>query len=443
MPLCGRYTEDSPAQVGKRAGPFTMKLRFLILLLLASTLGAAEQIGPSPAANSMPPKSVNVKKSCGAAGDGVTDDSFAIQRCINRAHSGQTIYFPDGTYALGKPLNVKARLTYLGESAKAVLEAANMGEWILMFPNTGGKNITINTLTFEHGGINTLGNGETPDHIRITNCRFQNLTATHGDWQRQNFIYADNGLSHSQIDHNSFFMLLGNGKTRNNNDPNYDGDLPRSALFAFGLNETSVDHNTFDRVYQAIKVCQVFPFKAQNVYIGWNVMTRLHRMGIEVQGPQGCGRQQPAGVPINTKNFTIEHNSMTDWDDYYWLSFGISFANPPVDTAIIRDNLIVGSEYYDAPGVPAAHPAMGIEAAGQPVHVYNNRLKGPWGAAIAVFSGSMNGEVHHNVACNVNKNGHAPTIADENNPAPTNTRYHDNTTEYPCSRVGMFRQLDK
>ncbi len=381
-----------------------------------------------------------MKKSCKAAGDGVQDDSFAIQRCINRAHSGQTIFFPDGTYKLGKPLNVKGGLTYLGQSAKAVLQSANMGEWILMFPNTDANNITIDTLTFEHGGINTLGNGEIPNKVRITNCHFRNLTATHGDWQRQNFIYADNGLSHSQIDHNSFSMLLGDGVTRIDNNPDYDGDVPRSALFAFGLSNTSVDHNTFDRVYQAIKVCQVFPFKAENVYIGWNTMTRLHRMGIEVQGPQGCGRQEPKGVPINTKNFIVEHNSMTDWDDYYWWSFGISFANPAVDTAIIRENVIVGSEYYDAPGVPAAHPGMGIEAGGQPVQVYNNSLKGPWGAAIAIFSGSLNSEVHHNFACSVNKNSRMPTIADEKNPSPTNTRYHNNTTVYPCKDVGHFRQ---
>lgn len=415
-----------------------MKITLCFALLIASLALQGEEIGPTGATNAKPQNSVNVKTNCGAAGDGVRDDSFSIQRCINRAHTGQTVYFPDGTYKLGTTLNVKGGLIYMGQSTKAVLHSGNMGEWIFMFPNTGANNITITTLTFEHGGINTLGNGEIPNKVHITNCRFQDLTPTHGDWQRQNFIYADNGFLNSQVDHNSFSMLLGNGLTRIDNNPDYDGDLPRSALFAFGLSKTSVDHNTFDRVYQAIKVCQVFPFKAENVYIGWNTMTRLHRMGIEVQGPQGCGRKEPAGVPINTKNFIIEHNSMTAWDDYYWTSFGISFANPAVDTAIIRENVIVGSEYYDAPGVPAAHPGMGIEAAGQPVQVYNNRLKGPWGAAIAVFSGSVNGEVHHNIVCNVNKNARVPTIGDEHNPAPTNTKYHDNTAVYPCDRVGKF-----
>lgn len=415
-----------------------MKFNVCLALLLTASAFAAEQIGPTGAVNPKPPKSVNVKTDCGAAGDGNRDDSFSIQRCINKARAGQTVYFPDGTYKLGSTLNVKGGLTYLGQSENAVLKSANPGEWVFMFPNTGANNITINTLTLEGGGINTLGNGEIPNKVRITNCRFRNLTATHGDWQRQNFIYADNGLSHSQIDHNSFSVLLGNGATRIDNNPDYDGDLPRSALFAFGLSNTSVDHNTFDRVYQAIKLCQVFPFQAENVYIGWNKMTRVHRMGIEVQGPQGCGRQEPKGVPLNSKNFTIEHNSITDWEDYYWNSFGISFANPAVDTAVIRENLIIGSEYYDAPGVPARYPGMGIEAGGQPVQVYNNRLKGPWGAAIAIFSGSLNSEVHHNVACNVNKNGRVPTIADENNPSPTNTRYHNNTAVYPCDRVGGF-----
>jgi hypothetical protein len=255
-----------------------------------------------------------------------------------------------------------------------------------------------------------------------------------GNWQQQNFIYADNGLSHSKIDHNSFTMLLGNGSARVNNNVDYDGDLPRSAIMAYGLSNTSIDHNTFDRVYQGIKNCQVFPFKAENVYIGWNVMTHLHRMGIEIQDGPGCGRKTPPGVPINTKNYTIEHNTFTDWDDYFWSSFGISFANSPAENVIIRNNLILAPEMYDAPGVPSVHPGIGIEVGGRPALVYNNTLRGPWGAAIAVFSGSENSEVHHNFACNVNKNARIPTIADEMNPAPTNTRYHENTTLYPCPR---------
>jgi hypothetical protein len=406
----------------------------LFLFLAVSTVFAAEQAGPSEISSTAPPKSINVKKTCAAKGDGVADDYFAIQRCISRARKGQTIFFPDGTYSLSQTLNLKGNLTVLGQSTKATLRAAEMGNWILMFPKAGANNITLNSLTFEHGPVNLNGAGEIPTNIHITNCKFRNLTRTTSNWQMRNFIYADNGLSHSQIDHNSFYMLLENGATRINDNRDYDGDGARAAIFAFGLTETSIDHNTFDHVYQGIKVCQTFPFQAQNIYIGWNVMTRLHRMGVEIQDSVGCGHAANPKVPINTKNVTIEHNSFTDWDDYYWISFGVSFANAPAANIIVRNNLVVGSEFYQAPGVPAEHTGIGIEVGGRPALVYDNTLRGPWEAAIAVFSGSENSEVHHNYACNLNVNGKVPTIADEMNPSPTNTRYHDNVTVAPCPR---------
>ena len=407
-----------------------MRLFLLWLPLLATAAFAQRDIGPTGAVNTQPPNSLNVKKSCGAKGDGSTDDSFFIQRCINKAKPGRTVFFPNGTYLLMKTINVKGGITYMGESTNAVLRSAEMGNWIFMFPDSQGNQITITSLTFESGGINTLGNSEFPKRVRITNCKFQNMTQLEGNWQQKNFIYADNGLSSSQIDHNSFSMLLGNGMTRHQNTPDYDGDLPRSAIWAYGLDNTSIDHNTFDRVYQGIKVCQTYPFQARNVYIGWNVMTRIHRMGMEIQDAPGCGRQNPPGVTINTKDVTIEHNSITNWDDYYWSSFGISWANASSENVTIRNNVIIGSEYYKAPGVPSDTPGMGIEVGGQPALVYNNTLRGPWGQAIAVFGGSQNSDVHNNFACNVNVHAGAPQMADEH--GGTNTRYHDNTTVYPC-----------
>src|SRR6185437_1314714 len=98
-----------------------MKITLCFALLVACLGLHADEIGPTGATNAKPPKSIDVKTTCKAAGDGVRDDSFAIQRCINRAHTGQTIYFPDGTYKLGTTLNIKGGLSYMGQSTKAVL----------------------------------------------------------------------------------------------------------------------------------------------------------------------------------------------------------------------------------------------------------------------------------------------------------------------------------
>jgi hypothetical protein len=374
---------------------------------------------------------LNVISDCGARGNGSSDDASAIQGCINQAAPGQTIYFPNGTYNLSKPLFIKGGTRYAGESTDAVLHASTMGTWIFWFPWSGANDITIESLTFDQGGIDTNGNGEVPRNIRITGCVFRNNTREKNNWTQNNFIFMDNGMSHSQIDHNTFSMLLPNGSTRVNGNVDSDGDLPRSAIFSFGLDNTSIDHNTFDRVYQGIKVCQLLPYEAENAYIGWNTMTHIHRMGMEIQGPEGCGHKPASGVYLNSRNFVIEHNSLLSWDDYYWNSFGISFANPKADV-IVRNNLITAPEYYQRPGVPAWNPAMGIEVGGRPAKVYGNTLKGPWGQAIALFSGSTGSEVFDNFACSVNVNHKAPAISDEMNPSPTDTYYHDNKSTYPC-----------
>src|SRR5690242_19952650 len=111
---------------------------------------------------------LNVVTDCGARGNGSSDDAPAIQSCINQAAPSQTVYFPNGTYNLSKTLNVKGGVRYAGESTNAVLHAARMANWIFMFPWTGGNDITIESLTFDQGGINTNGNGETPKNVRIT-----------------------------------------------------------------------------------------------------------------------------------------------------------------------------------------------------------------------------------------------------------------------------------
>jgi hypothetical protein len=374
---------------------------------------------------------LNVISDCGARGNGYSDDASAIQGCINQAARGQTVYFPNGTYNLSKPLFIKGGVRYSGESTDAVLHASNMGTWIFWFPWSGANDITIESLTFDQGGIDTNGNGEVPKNIRITGNIFRNNTRASNNWTQTNFIFMDNGLSYSQIDHNTFSMLLPNGTTRVNGNVESDGDLPRSAIFSFGLDNTSIDHNTFDHVYQGIKVCQLLPYEAQNAYIGWNTMTHIHRMGMEIQGPEGCGHRPAPGVYLNSRNFVIENNSLLSWDDYYWNSFGISFANPNADV-IVRNNLITAPEYYQRPGEPAWYPGMGIEVGGKPAKVYGNTLKGPWGQAIALFSGSTGSEVFDNFACSVNVNHAAPVISDEMNPSPTDTYYHNNKTSYPC-----------
>ena len=80
---------------------------------------------------------LNVISDCGARGERLSDDSSAIQACINQAAPGQTVYFPNGTYNLSKSLNIKGGVHYAGQSTNAILHASSMGNWIFVFPWDG------------------------------------------------------------------------------------------------------------------------------------------------------------------------------------------------------------------------------------------------------------------------------------------------------------------
>ena len=93
-------------------------------------------VDAGPPAHRFPPNlgMIDARADCGAAGDGVTDDTSALRACV-QAHVGthQTIYFPDGTYLVSAPLDWKnadgdwrSYLTFQGAGAAlSVIRLAN------------------------------------------------------------------------------------------------------------------------------------------------------------------------------------------------------------------------------------------------------------------------------------------------------------------------------
>jgi len=54
-------------------------------------------------------------KDYGATGDGVTDDTAAIQAAISAAPAGATAFFPAGVYLVSSPVRLRGGLSYVGE----------------------------------------------------------------------------------------------------------------------------------------------------------------------------------------------------------------------------------------------------------------------------------------------------------------------------------------
>jgi hypothetical protein len=116
-----------------------------------------------------PPDSglANVKSDFGAKGDGITDDSAAIQQAISSTvhHSGtgaRIIYFPAGTYLVSKPLLEKdlqgrwsSLLTLQGQNrATTVLKLSDNNPLY----QSSREPVDVLTLASQHGGLTGGGN---------------------------------------------------------------------------------------------------------------------------------------------------------------------------------------------------------------------------------------------------------------------------------------------
>ncbi len=136
---------------------------------------------------------VNVRLNNDVFGDGVHDDTKALQACIDQVKNGGTVYFPDGTYLLSGSL-IFYSYQHLKFSDKAVLlrspEAGQLTRYILASysePEWGGysgtHDVVISGGIFDgNGDMNekcTLLNTVHCKNILIENCRFVHCARWH------------------------------------------------------------------------------------------------------------------------------------------------------------------------------------------------------------------------------------------------------------------------
>jgi pectate lyase-like protein len=366
----------------------------------------------------------------GARGDGYTDDTRSIQQAVDTMASG-TITFPAGTYIVRSPIHLHGDSTYSGEG-NPILTGTN-GNSIFIFPYSNANNITVSGFVFDNGQIRTEGKGEVPKNVHITGNTFQNLTVRSGNWTINSAIFGDGGLSQSSIDNNTFKNIMANGSTRPDGTSNSIDEIS-FAIFEYGLDRTNIDNNIFDFVGEGIRVCFSQTYPSTDVHVGSNIMTRIHRMGMEMQGAQGCGAAKPSIDGPSTNNIIIENNSITNWVDPYWGSFGISFAAPGPyggNGVTIRNNLIAGTQtpYWETYGSRANY-GYGLETAGLGLQVYGNVISGYYGQAITVAEGSTNALIHDNYSCALGE-GATMGIGPETGPS-TGAQYYSNTILPSC-----------
>jgi hypothetical protein len=126
-------------------------------------------------------------KAFGAAGDGVADDTAAIQAALNAKKAGGSVYFPAGTYKITQPVFFYSNQTLIFEGGATLLQGAAMDNLMMNYSTAekGGydatDNVVIRGATFDGGSYsqnNTLLGICHSRNITIENCRFRNAYGT-------------------------------------------------------------------------------------------------------------------------------------------------------------------------------------------------------------------------------------------------------------------------
>src|SRR5260370_18402228 len=116
----------------------------VLVPVAARAMGDEEFVGPFPSW-------ANVKINYGAVGDGVTDDTAAIQGALNAlGPNNPTLYFPTGTYSISQTLTLAGQqnINVIGEDpATTALVWAGPSDGTVLYIN-GVAYSLFNRLTF-------------------------------------------------------------------------------------------------------------------------------------------------------------------------------------------------------------------------------------------------------------------------------------------------------
>ena len=175
----------------------------------------------------------NVKTSCGATGNGSTDDTTAIQTCLTAiSPSAPVLYFPAGTYKITQPLNLKSQIyiSLIGQdptNTKILWAGISSGTTAASFTATITNNSpslpVTNTMTVSSSGFSgvikigqlvrngafghivyvtadlTGGGGPGNYLVNTVNAEYITLSSSTTTTVNENMLFL-NGMAYSRID---------------------------------------------------------------------------------------------------------------------------------------------------------------------------------------------------------------------------------------------------
>ncbi len=275
----------------------------------------------------------------GATGNDSTDDFTAITNAVNASASGDTIYFPAGTYNVSQPLTIASNRTYFGQPG-AILNMTGTSA-LVAGTNNPGTNVTMIGVTFQTGGL-WFNNTPKSSNIILRNCTFQNIAVSQGA------LYI-NGASNFTIQGCAFNNIANTGIT------------------PYNVAGFTITDNTFNKVSEGMHLNGT----CTNTTVARNTGVLIHRMPIEIQG---SGYQ----------NLLVEDNHFSNWDDPFYDSMGLSIVQNSGPNVLTQYNTLLARPAAQPP--PHSSYACGIEIGFDELVQYNF-VEGLWGRALVVGGG--------------------------------------------------------
>lgn len=300
-------------------------------------------------------KFVNVMNNENVLGNGIHDDTKALQACIDEVRDGGTVYFPDGTYLLSGALIFYSN-QHLKFSDKATLLRSAESELLTRYllasysePEWAGYEGTHDVII--SGGIfdgneklterATLVNTVHCNNITIDGCRFVHCAYWH--------CIEINGTQNTTIQNCIFDGPSYTVKTENLFNEQIQLDMSREGSYGpvYDCDGKLIDFCCDDTPCRNIVIrnnifkCDGFPGVGHHGDINHNNILIENNIFDGPSGREGKSRGYIFFRPM-VYNITVRGNAFLAPEESDSPSYGIISENPDESALITEDNLFIG-----------------------------------------------------------------------------------------------------